>query len=155
MAGDVPGLAAATTTDTSEETEGEGRPKRLSKVAKAAKIRDLELEDWELKVELKKQKIQTEKEAQETLRYSREMMRVIVEKYGNEHHATKAVNSLASVASDTLTAATGRPYNVETPVVNTSTVTFTVNEVTEDQEIGDLHEDLPEGAFSSPSPPHM
>ena len=60
----------------------ERRPRPLSKAGLETKKRALELEDFELKVELKRQKIQTEKEAQETLRYTRQMMKELVDKCG-------------------------------------------------------------------------
>ena len=92
LACDVPSVAA----DSSEENEADGPPRRISK---AARLKDLELEDRELKVELKRQKIQTEKEAQETLRYARKMMKEIVDKYGNDNRATTAVNSISSIGN--------------------------------------------------------
>ena len=81
------------------EEDHERRPRPLTKYSREAKKRNLELEDLELKVELKRQKIQTEKEAQETLRYTRQLMKELVDKSGNDSQAAKASKSLATIGN--------------------------------------------------------
>ena len=81
------------------EDDIERRPRPLSKPALEAKKRDLQAEDLELKVELKRQKIITEKEAQETLRYCRQMMKELVDKHGNNSLVATASSSLATIGN--------------------------------------------------------
>ena len=76
------------------------RPRPLSKAECEAKKRDLELENSELKVELKRQKIKTEIEAQETLRYSRQMMKELVDNFGKNSQVAKASNSIRTIGNN-------------------------------------------------------
>ena len=78
----------------------QSRPRPLSKAECEAKKRDLELENSELKVELKRQKIKTEIEAQETLRYSRQMMKELVDNFGKNSQVAKASNSIRTIGNN-------------------------------------------------------